>query len=208
MECGIPRAKARCYSEFIPRAEARCYSGFDIGEFEEWGEVAGVRVDGEVFHEGILYPTHVAALLLHAWTTHGFGGVCMRGAELEGEVGGGDLEAVEEEAGAFGVELVAGDASEDVAEGDLDGGGVIDGGDGEGETIAAACGGGAEVARAAVVVAEVLSAQGGRAALAALGEDVAALIAARRVGHLSEFVWQHWRFLRGDGVPRTPVLWS
>ena len=42
-----------------------------------------------------------------------------------GEVAAGDLEGVEEEAGAAGVELVAGDALDDEAEGVLDGGAVL-----------------------------------------------------------------------------------
>ena len=39
-----------------------------------------------------------------------------------GEVEAGDLEAVEEEAGAAGVDVVGGDALEDLADGVLDGG--------------------------------------------------------------------------------------
>ena len=42
-----------------------------------------------------------------------------------GEVEAGDLEAVEEQAGAAWVDLVGGDALEDVAEGELDGGAVF-----------------------------------------------------------------------------------
>jgi hypothetical protein len=43
-----------------------------------------------------------------------------------GDVEGGDLEAVEEQSGAAGVEGVARDAGEDLADGDLDGGAVFD----------------------------------------------------------------------------------
>jgi hypothetical protein len=42
-------------------------------------------------------------------------------------VGGSDLQAVEEEAGAFGVDLIGGESLEDVDEGELDGRGVFDG---------------------------------------------------------------------------------
>ena len=45
------------------------------------------------------------------------------------EIGAGDLEAVEEEAGAAWVESVGGEALEDEADGELDGGAVL--GDGE-----------------------------------------------------------------------------
>jgi len=42
-----------------------------------------------------------------------------------GEVLAGDLEAVEQEAGSFGVEIVGGQALEDFADGVLDGGAVF-----------------------------------------------------------------------------------
>jgi hypothetical protein len=42
-------------------------------------------------------------------------------------VGGSDLQAVEEQAGAFRVELIGGESLEDVDEGELDGRGVLDG---------------------------------------------------------------------------------
>ena len=41
------------------------------------------------------------------------------------EVAAGDLEAVEEEAGAFGVDIVAGDALQDFADGVLNGAAVL-----------------------------------------------------------------------------------
>jgi hypothetical protein len=44
---------------------------------------------------------------------------------LFGEVEAGDLEAVEEQAGSFGVEVVGGDALEDEADGGLDGRAVL-----------------------------------------------------------------------------------
>jgi hypothetical protein len=54
----------------------------------------------------------------------GFGfGVAVGGGF--GEVEAGDLEAVEEEAGAAGVDVVGGDALENFADGLLDGGAVF-----------------------------------------------------------------------------------
>ena len=42
-----------------------------------------------------------------------------------GQVGGGDLEAVEEEAGAAWIELVGGDAAKDVDDGELEADAVV-----------------------------------------------------------------------------------
>jgi hypothetical protein len=91
------------------------------------------------------------------------------------EVGGGYLQAVEEDGASFVVDVSAGEAAEDVVEGNLDGGAVVDAGEGEG---AGASGAGAFAAGAGVVVAEVLAAEGGRAAAVSVGEDVAAEVAA------------------------------
>lgn len=55
--------------------------------------------------------------------------------ELEadmGDVGDGDLEAVEQESAAALGDVVAGDGAEDVGESDLDGGGVLEQGEVEG----------------------------------------------------------------------------
>ncbi len=61
---------------------------------------------------------------------NGMGGV---GGGLAGrEVDGGDLEAVEQESGAAGVEFVGGEAEEDFSDGGLDGGSVFGAGEGEG----------------------------------------------------------------------------
>jgi hypothetical protein len=95
-----------------------------------------------------------------------------------GEVEAGDLEAVEEETGAEWVDVVGGDAAEDLADAALDGGAVLGVGEVEGGAAAAAL---ARVfGRAAggvVVVAELFVAEAGRAATASVGEDVAALVA-------------------------------
>jgi hypothetical protein len=101
-----------------------------------------------------------------------------------GEVETGDLEAVEEQAGAAGVDVVGRDALEDFADGVLDGAAVFGLGDGEvgrtalsglaGDDFSGSC----WAARGVVVVAEGLVAQARTAAAAAVDVDVAALEAA------------------------------
>jgi hypothetical protein len=125
-----------------------------VDDFFNGGEVAEGVVVGDVFDEGGGWLEFVAA----------------------GEVGTGDLQAVEEDAGSLVVDVAGGDAAEDVVEGDLDGVAVVDGlhfedADAAGER-------GVGEALAVVVVAEVLGAQGGRAAAVAVGVDVAAEVAA------------------------------
>jgi hypothetical protein len=100
------------------------------------------------------------------------------GGLLFGEVEAGDLEAVEEKAGAAGVNVVGGDALEDLADGVLDGGAVF--GERDLEVGAAAAPGVRILCRSAgvvMVVAEVFSAEAGASAAVAVGEDVAALVA-------------------------------
>ena len=103
------------------------------------------------------------------------------------EVDGGDLEAVEEEPRAAGVELVGGEAIEDLADGDLDGAAILGIGEGEGggaelalrEIDSLGLGTeGASTAGVVVVVAEILAAKAGASAAVAVGEDVTALEAA------------------------------
>jgi hypothetical protein len=64
-----------------------------------------------------------------------FAGIAGRLGGLAWEVGAGDLEAVEEETGALGVDLVVGDAEEDLADGELDGGAVFGHGEVEGVAV-------------------------------------------------------------------------
>jgi len=125
-----------------------------VWDFGDGGEVSELVVGGDVFD--------------------GLGG----GLELveAGEVGAGDLQSVEEDGGAFVVEVSGGESAEDVVEGDLDGGTVVDGL--HAEDAGAAGEWGVLEAGAVMVVAEVLGAQGGRAAAAAVGVDVAAEVAA------------------------------
>jgi hypothetical protein len=106
------------------------------------------------------------------------GGRGSRGLRGAGEVEAGDLETVEEQAGAARIEVVGGDALEDLADGGLDGGAVLGQGQIEGSATAAAP---ARVfdgaAGGVVVVTELFVAEAGRAATASVDEDVAALVA-------------------------------
>ena len=105
-----------------------------------------------------------------------FGGFGFRGFE---EVEAGDLEAVEEEAGAAGVDVVGGDAAENFADGKLNAGTIVGIGKRKVEGGAAAAAllrAGDGFSGGVVVVAEVFSAQAGAAAAVAVGEDVAALV--------------------------------
>ena len=160
---------------FLPGAGV-CFESFheDLGEasaavwigveFCGWGEGAVGGVEGDLFY-GLWGGLR--------WGL-GFGG------GVFGEVGAGDLEGVEEQAGAAGVDVVGGEALDDLADGVLDGGAVFGQGQVEGGAAAAALfwisyrfSGGV------VVVAEVLAAEAGAGAAVAVGEDVAALVLLR-----------------------------
>jgi hypothetical protein len=102
------------------------------------------------------------------------------------EIGTGDEQAVEKLSGALGVNLIACDEREDLSEGELYAGAVVD--VGHLELVAGGMDSTVAVAGAAggvVVVAELLAAQGRRAATAAGGVDVAAEITLD--GGLGEF---------------------
>jgi len=91
------------------------------------------------------------------------------------EVEGGDLESVEEQAGAAGVDVVEGEVGEDLADGLLDVG--AGGGLGQLDGVAAGVAGlgvGGGSARLVVEVAVVFVAQGVAAAAVSVDEDVAA----------------------------------
>ena len=95
-----------------------------------------------------------------------------------GEVEACDLEAVEEQAGAAGVDVVGGDAAENFADGLLDGGTVFRQRKVEGGAAAAALAQvGDWLAGGVVVVAELFLAKAWAGAAASVGEDVAALVA-------------------------------
>jgi len=189
------------------------------GEFGDGGEVTEAIVDDELFNDvrcrvNVVRPTRDAMRLrvrrAAEWGTRAefecTGGAMRRrvrrgtgwaapgreGGCGGGQAGGGGLEAVEKNAGAFGVELVDGNAGEDAVEGEQEAGAVVDSGDGEGGgAVGAAGGGGRLLAGAMVVVAEVLSAEGGRAAAVAVGEDVTAEVAAAGVGRVDDFDGRH-----------------
>jgi hypothetical protein len=106
----------------------------------------------------------------------GFGVVMGRGL---GEVEAGDLEAVEEQAGAARVDVVGGDAAENCSDGKLNAGTIVGIGERKVEGGAAAStllGVGDGFSGGVVVVAEVFSAEAGAAAAVAVGEDLAALV--------------------------------
>ena len=136
------------FAVLFPLFEEDLFEGFVAGgalEFGDGGEGA-VEVVVDEFVDGL-------------------GGAGGRGLGVGfGEAGEGDLEAVEEEAGAPGVDVVGGDAGEDFAEGELDGGAVFEAGEGEGGLVAAAflqMAAGDGAAGGVVVVAEVFGFEGG-----------------------------------------------
>ena len=153
-----------------PGGEAVGAGGIVRGEFGAGGEssVAGVGddlFDDEIF---VLAPGLVGFV----------------GREVER----GDLEAVEEESGAAGVDGVGRDATENLTDGELDGSAILGEGEIEGGLArAAGARAGDGLAGGVVEVAELFPAEGGAAAAAAFGVDVAALEALRRgvddVGH-------------------------
>jgi hypothetical protein len=157
-----------------------------------WGEVGGVS-GVPVFHEDLGEGAAAAGLVEVVGGDVGAGcegaedgveddvfdvggGLGLLGGGEFGEGEGGDLEAVEEQAGAARVEGVGGDAGEDFAEGEADGGVVFEDREVEGGAAGAAPARvGEGLAGGVVVVAEFFGAEAGGLAAAALGQDVAAL---------------------------------
>ena len=87
----------------------RAFAFCDLGDFGARSDDAEGGVDGDLFYGFGLFDFLAA----------GLGGLGF------GEVEAGDLEAIEEEAGAAWVDVVGGDALEDFADGGLDGGTVF-----------------------------------------------------------------------------------
>ena len=142
------------FAEVVEEELGEAPAGSAVAEFGFGGEVAVGGVVGDLV-DGV---------------GRGFG---LGGA---GEVGAGGLQAVEQEAGAAGVDVVTRDAADDLADGVLDGGAVLGHGEVEGAAAAAAGFGVLDgAAGGVVVVAEGLAAEGGAAAAVAAGEEVAAL---------------------------------
>ena len=140
------------------------FAFFGFTDFGFWREDAESGVDGDLFHGFDRFRSGIA---VGGWL---------------GKVEAGDLEAVEEEAGAAWVDVVGGDALEDLADGDLDGGAVFGKRDVEGGAAAAAPSRvGNWFSSGVMVVAEFFVLQTGAAAATAVGEDVAALEASGRV---------------------------
>jgi hypothetical protein len=110
------------------------------------------------------------------------------------KVGTGDLQSVEQYAGALVIDVAGGEAGEDIEDGELDGSAVVNGLHSE---HARAAGDGSVAAGAVMVVAELLATERRRAAARAVGLDVAAEIAA---------AWIDVGWVRVHVVP--PVLWS
>jgi hypothetical protein len=159
--------------EAFEESLGEAYACFGLGVGGDGGEEAEVGVELDLVEGGDLsiFPGVAAVVVASVFA---------------GEGSGGDLEAEEEEAGAFGVEVIGGDAGEDLGDGELDGGAVFQYGEGEGFEVGVRVAGdadlGDEAAAGVVVEAEVLAAQGGRAAAVAGGVDVAALHAGFDVG--------------------------
>jgi hypothetical protein len=200
-----------------------CCCDLGRGDFGDGGDGAEVWVEDEVFDEVVgrvilrgggvgVAAVGVAAVGVAAGggaadvaAAVGAAGVSGGGARIAREVGAGDEQAVEEMAGALGVELVGGNAVEDLGEGELDAGAVVDGGQlelGLGGMDSAMARGGA--AGGMVLIAEGFSAQSGRAATAARGVDVTAEEALD--GGLCGFggcgcVGHEVPLLRGGGIP-------
>ena len=134
-----------------------------------WGQDALVGVDND-----FLYRLGFGAFGV------GVAGGCGLGF---GEVEAGDLETVEEKACATWVDVVGGDALQDLADGVLDGGAVFREWQVEcGAAAAALAWVGDGLAGGVVVVAEVFSAEAWAGAAMSVGEDVAALVLLRCFG--------------------------
>ena len=137
------------------------------GELGDGRDGAEVGVEDEIFDD-VFWMVGVIGGGGAGGVQAGVAGAAAGGAGYAGgagfveEVSAGDEETVQETAGALVVELVGGDAGEDLGEGKLDTGAVVDGGQLEDgvlgvDSSVAGCG----AAGGVVVVAEGLSAQGG-----------------------------------------------
>jgi len=115
------------------------------------------------------------------------------------EVARGGLNRRQEDAGALDIECAGGDAGGDLVERELDGGSVLEDGDGEGGALGMDVEPGEGAAGGVVVEAEGFAAEGGRAAALAGGADVAAEEALAAVFEDRREGWFGGRFGRGCG---------
>jgi hypothetical protein len=146
---------------FFDQAVDGAFAFFGLAYFGARGEDAEGGIDDDLFYGFDWFWVLVS--------------VAVGGGLGFGEVEAGDLEAVEEEAGAARVDLVSGDALQDFADGGLDGGAVFGQRQVEGGAAAAAAARiGDGSSRGVVVVAELLLAEAGAGAAVPVGEDVAA----------------------------------
>jgi hypothetical protein len=109
------------------------------------------------------------------------------GAWFAGQQGDDDAQAGDEAGGAVDVEVIGGDAAEQLGGDQQGGGAVFDDGEIErlpGVDVAELAGGRGWAAGGVVVVAEGLVAESGRAAAVSVGEEVAAEVAAVRGGSI------------------------
>ena len=109
--------------------------------FDDFGagrDGAEFRVDDDLFYEGglrdVFFVADGGSVVAAASVVSALPG----GAGGAGQVDAGDLEAVEQEAGTFGVDFIVGDAAQDFADRGLDGGAVLGVGQVEGGAAAAA----------------------------------------------------------------------
>jgi hypothetical protein len=150
---------------------------FFFDDFGAGSEGAEFGVDDDLLYDSGLRGGFDIVEEASGVTAASGGAAACSGLGGAGEVDAGDLEAVEEEAGAARVDFVGGDAAENLADGGLDGGPVLGVGQVEGGAAAAALARvGDRAAGGVVVVAEFFLAEAWAGAAAPVGEDVAALV--------------------------------
>jgi hypothetical protein len=159
-----------CFGDSLDGGDA----GGEFAFSEEFVEELGGLADGFEFFDGGSGSEGAEGLVVDDLFDEGHGFRCGRGA---GKVEARDLQAVEEQAGAARVEVVGGDAFQDLADRELDGGAVLGHYELEGAEPGLAGGGVFHRAAGGVVeVAELLVAEADTAATAAFRKNVAALV--------------------------------
>ena len=170
-----------CWTEPFHKECDEAFGSFGGNDFGAECDGAVGGVEGDLFDD--LGTFRVFARVV-AFVVAGGSGLADDGGG-RGQVAAGDLEAVEEESGAAGVEFVGGDAAEDMSDGGLEVRAVVGIGEGEVEgpaSAAALARIGDGTAGGVVVVAELFLSEAGAGATAAVNEDVAAFVAYGLVG--------------------------